>query len=454
MGNSEVGHMNIGAGRVVKQDLPRINEAIASGEFGKNLVLLETLETLKKTGGSLHLIGLISPGGVHSHQDHIKTIAKIFSARGINVMVHAFLDGRDTPPQSALGYVSEFEGYFLGNDLVKIATVSGRYYAMDRDRRWDRVQLAYEAIAEGRSSPHTSATRAIEVSYAKNKTDEFVVPSIIDGYQGIKDGDALLMANFRADRARQILAALVDPKFKGFERKSIAQLSARVGMVEYSSHLNKFMSAMFPPIEVKDSLGELVSKASLKQLRIAETEKYAHVTFFFNGGEERVFKGEDRVLIPSPKVATYDLKPEMSAREVTDRLVKEISSDRYDFIVVNFANPDMVGHTGDLKAAIRAVEVIDECLGTIEKALAKAGGAMLLSADHGNVEQMQDPKTRAPHTAHTTYDVPVILVGQENAKLKNGSLADLAPTILVLLGLDQPKVMTGHSLLQTLKVKG
>jgi len=291
MGNSEVGHMNIGAGRVVKQDLPRIDEAIASGAFEKNPVLLETLSTLKKSGGALHLMGLMSPGGVHSHLDHIKIIAEIFSRQGIKVVVHAFLDGRDTPPQSALGFVADFEGAFPNNDLVNIATVSGRYYAMDRDQRWERVQMAYEAIAEGRGSPHTSAARAIEVSYAKNKTDEFVVPTVIDGYGGIKDGDALLMANFRADRARQILTALIDPNFNEFSRQSTPNLSARVGMVEYSSHLRRFMSALFPPVEVKDSLGELISKAGLKQLRIAETEKYAHVTFFFNGGEERVFKG-------------------------------------------------------------------------------------------------------------------------------------------------------------------
>ncbi|MCH7806376.1 MAG: 2,3-bisphosphoglycerate-independent phosphoglycerate mutase [Proteobacteria bacterium] len=453
MGNSEVGHMNIGAGRVVKQDLPRIDKAITSGEFEKNPVLKETLKKLKDSGGTLHLMGLVSPGGVHSHQDHMKTIAGIFSSHGIAVNVHAFLDGRDTPPKSALSFVEDFEKPFLENDLVRIVTVAGRYYAMDRDRRWDRVRLAFEAMAEGKGRSCPSALAAIEALYANNETDEFALPAVIGHYSGMEDGDALLMANFRADRARQILAALVDPDFDGFERKFTPKLSARAGMVAYSSDLDKYMIPLFDPIEVKDSLGELVSKAGLKQLRIAETEKYAHVTFFFNGGEECPFKGEDRILIPSPKVATYDLKPEMSAHEVTANLVQVINDDTYDFIVVNFANPDMVGHTGNLKAAIQAVEVIDDCLGKIEQALQQANGVMLLSADHGNIEQMQDPDTKAPHTAHTTTDVPVILVGIEGVTLKNGSLADIAPTLLGLLSLEQPLVMTGHSLLQSETVK-
>ena len=449
MGNSEVGHMNIGAGRVVKQDLPRINEAIKNGSFQKNPTLKKLIESLKKSGGALHLMGLMSPGGVHSHQDHMQEIAAIVSGAGIPVLIHAFLDGRDTPPQSGLEFVRAFEEHFVNNDLVSIASVTGRYFAMDRDHRWDRVEKAYQAVAHAEGLRQKNTTGAIEAAYGRGETDEFVTPSVIGDYQGMKDGDALFMANFRADRAREILATLVDPAFDGFDRGRVPDFCERVGMVEYSTELNANMTLLFPPVEVKDGLGELISRAGLKQLRIAETEKYAHVTFFFNGGEEKILTGEERILIPSPKVATYDLKPEMSAPEVTERLIAEIMAEKFGFIVINFANPDMVGHTGKLKAAIKAVEVVDTCLGKIEETLLKKGGVLLMSADHGNIEQMIDPTTDVPHTAHTTCDVPVILVGSSRkGTLKNGSLADIAPTILDLLGLVQPEAMTGHTLIK------
>ncbi len=452
MGNSEVGHMNIGGGRVVKQDLPRIDEAIASGKLSKNHQLLALIAGLEKTGGALHIAGLLSPGGVHSHQDHIAAIANIFAKSGIQVFVHAFLDGRDTPPKSAADFVKKFEADVANHPEIKIATVSGRYFAMDRDHRWDRVEKAYRAIAEAKGEHAKTALVAIEGAYRKDQTDEFIAPTVIGDYRGMKDGDAFLMANFRADRAREILTALVDPVFREFKRTHKIEFSGVAGMVEYSDQLNPYMTALFAPFEVPDSLGEVVSKAGLKQLRIAETEKYAHVTFFFNGGQEKTFKGEDRILVPSPKVATYDLKPEMSAFEVTEKLDHEILEGNFDFIVVNFANPDMVGHTGIMAAAIKAVETIDTCLGRIEAALKKVGGVMVLSADHGNIEQMSDPGTKNPHTAHTTTDVPVILVDPTGTYkgitgLKKGKLADLAPTVLDLLGLPKPKVMTGSSII-------
>ena len=454
MGNSEVGHMNIGGGRAMLQDLPRINEAILTGEFDKNSVLNDLFDAAKKTGGALHIMGLMSPGGVHSHQDHLARVAELAAGVGITVWLHAFLDGRDTPPESAAGFVETLEALFRNDPKVNIATLTGRYYAMDRDKRWDRVERAYNVLVLAEGEQTDTVVQAITGAHENGVTDEFVNPTVIGNYNGMKDGDALLMANFRADRAREIIAALADPDFDGFQRKKAIKFSQASGMVKYSENLNSFMTALFEPVEVRESLGEVVSNAGLKQLRLAETEKYAHVTFFLNGGKEKVFEGEDRILIPSPKVATYDLKPEMSAPEVTEKLVGAIKDQKYDLIVVNFANPDMVGHTGKMDAAIKAVEVIDVALGEIERALVEVGGIMLLSADHGNIEQMTDPNTKAPHTAHTSFDVPVILVNEKAVssaplKLRNGKLADLAPTVLELLSLDQPAAMTGKTLLET-----
>ncbi|MGE5502933.1 MAG: 2,3-bisphosphoglycerate-independent phosphoglycerate mutase [Actinomycetota bacterium] len=448
MGNSEVGHMNLGAGRVVMQDLPRIDTAVADGSLARNPVLVEMIAALKKSGGTCHLMGLMSPGGVHSHQDHLAALARIVAEAGVPVAVHAFLDGRDTPPSSALDYLRRFEVDVAGHD-VQVAPVSGRYYAMDRDKRWDRVQLAYDALVSAKGERAVSGIGAIEQSYAAGKTDEFMLPAVIGSYGGMKDGDGLLMGNFRADRAREILSALVDPAFSGFERAKTVNFAARVGMSEYSKDLNAFLDTLFPAEQLTHILGEMVCEAGMTQLRIAETEKYAHVTFFFNGGREQVFAGEDRILVPSPKVATYDLQPEMSAPEVTDRLVEAIGSGKYDLIVVNYANGDMVGHTGILAAAMSAAQTVDAALGRLEAAIKAAGGTMIVTADHGNAEQMSDPATHQPHTAHTTGPVAVLLVNAPAGvtQLHDGRLADVAPTVLQLLGLSQPAEMTGQSLL-------
>ncbi len=349
MGNSEVGHMNLGAGRVVMQDLPRIDRAVEDGSLAANDGLRAFIAALKKSGGTAHLMGLLSPGGVHSHQDHIAALAKALDAAGIPVALHAFLDGRDTPPKSAETYLAKFEKDVAACKGLRIATVSGRYYAMDRDKRWDRVAKAYAALCEAKGEQAPDAKAAIDQSYAKDKTDEFVLPTVIGDYRGMKDGDGVLSANFRADRVREILMALLDPGFKGFPRGHVVRFAAAAGMTEYSDALNPFMTTLFPPEELNDTFGEVVSRAGLTQLRIAETEKYAHVTFFFNGGREAEFPGESRILVPSPKVATYDLQPEMSAPEVTDKLVEAIEAGRFDVVVVNYANTDMVGHTGDLE---------------------------------------------------------------------------------------------------------
>ncbi|MCJ9427879.1 2,3-bisphosphoglycerate-independent phosphoglycerate mutase [Kordiimonas marina] len=447
MGNSEVGHMNLGGGRVVMQDLPRIDDAIKSGALKKNAELKAFIKKLKASGGTAHLMGLLSPGGVHSHQDHIAALAHILSDAGVPVRIHAFLDGRDTPPRSALQYIRDFEAALEGAETVAPATVVGRYWAMDRDKRWDRVKKAYDAMVKAVGVRRAaSMTHAVETAYENDENDEFVAATTIGDYAGMKDGDGILMANFRADRAREILTALVDPAFDGFERGTPIKFAAQTGMVEYSSALNEHLKVLFPAEEIRHSFGEVLAEHHIKQLRIAETEKYAHVTFFFNGGSEAVYDGEDRILIPSPDVATYDLQPEMSAPEVTDKLVEAIKSGKYGAIVVNYANPDMVGHTGVLSAAIKAVETIDTCLGRLEEALKDVGGAMLVTADHGNVEMMMDPKTGQPHTAHTSFDVPALLVNDRHG-LKDGKLADVAPTLLALMHIEQPKEMTGHSLL-------
>ena len=446
MGNSEVGHMNIGAGRVVMQDLPRIDTAIDSGELARNPRLLDFIARLKASGGRCHLMGLLSPGGVHSHQHHMAVLAKLIAAAGIEVLVHAFLDGRDTPPQSALEYLAAFAEEAPG---IAFATVGGRYYAMDRDKRWDRLALAYANLVEGSGEKAPTAKAALERAYARGETDEFVLPTAIAGYNGMRDGDGLLMANFRADRVRQILAALLDPDFTGFARPRRPRFAAALGMGEYAAELNRFHVALFPSEELRDTLGELIARAGKRQRRIAETEKDAHVTFFFNGGEEKVFPGEERILVPSPKVATYDLKPEMSAYEMTDKLVAAVASRAFDFIVVNFANTDMVGHSGKLAPAIAAVEAVDRCLARLEKAVAAAGGALLVTADHGNAEMMCDPLTGGPHTAHTLNRVPLVLANAPPGitGIADGRLADIAPTVLALMGMKQPPAMTGHNLL-------
>ncbi len=449
MGNSEVGHMNLGAGRVVMQDLPRIDRALADGSLAANPALGAAIEKVRARGGRMHLCGLMSPGGVHSHQRHIAALARIVAEAGVPVAVHAFLDGRDTPPRSARDYLREFARAVESRPEVRVAGVCGRYYAMDRDKRWDRVARAYDLLVRGRGERAPDADAAIAAAYERGETDEFVLPTAIGDYDGMRDGDGLLVANFRADRVREILAALLDPDFDGFERTARVDFAAACGLTRYSIDLDRFLDTLFPPESLTGILGEVIAKAGLTQLHIAETEKYAHVTFFFNGGREEPFPGEERILVPSPKVATYDLKPEMSAFEVTDKLVAAIESGRFDFVVVNYANGDMVGHTGDMAAAIRAVEAVDACLGRLIPAVERAGGAILITADHGNAEMMHDPATGQPHTAHTSNPVPLVLAGlpTDEARLADGRLADVAPTVLALMGLAQPPEMTGRSLL-------
>ena len=447
MGNSEVGHMNLGAGRVVLQDLPRIDSAIANGTLAKNTALKDFMTRLKESGGTCHLMGLVSPGGVHSHQDHLIALIHLLATADIPIALHAFLDGRDTPPRSAKKYIQAFLAETDGTPDFRIASITGRYYSMDRDNRWERTEKAFRAIAEGEGKNAESPIAAIDASYRNGVTDEFVVPAVLEGYAGMRNGDGIFMANFRSDRVRQLLSALLDMDFKEFKRNKKTCLAGATGMTEYSKDLTPFHTSLFSNIELKGILGEIVAKANKTQLRIAETEKYAHVTFFLNGGRESKFPGEERILVPSPKVATYDLKPEMSAFEVTDRLVDAISSDNFDLIVVNYANSDMVGHTGNLGAAIKAVEAIDTCLGHLASAVQRSGGALLITADHGNAEQMKDSRTGEPHTAHTLDLVPVVLINGPNARLSDGVLADVAPTMLELLDLQQPTEMTGHSLL-------
>jgi 2,3-bisphosphoglycerate-independent phosphoglycerate mutase len=449
MGNSEVGHMNLGAGRVIFQDLPMIDNAIKAGELAHNPAIEAYIAKLSQSKGTAHLMGLLSPGGVHSHQSHMVALAKILSDNNIPVAVHGFLDGRDVPPQSAKEFVATFEQAISGLKNVHLATLCGRYYAMDRDKRWDRVEKAYRLLTTGEGKPAKSTAMGIEQSYAEKVTDEFLLPLTLNGYAGMKDGDGVLMANFRADRAREILLALLDPKFSGFARAKTVTFAAKLGMVEYSGELNAFMATLFPPKNITETLGEIVSKKGLKQLRIAETEKYAHVTFFFNGGREDPYEGEERILVPSPKVATYDLQPEMSATEVTDKLVAAVETGKFDLVVVNYANGDMVGHTGLLPAAIKAVETLDTCLGRLEEAVKKIGGAILLTADHGNCETMHDETTHGPHTAHTLNLVPVILINAPSdvKKISDGKLSDVAPTLLQLMGVPQPATMTGKSLI-------
>jgi len=446
MGNSEVGHMNLGAGRVVIQDLPRIDQAIAEGALTGNPALVGFVEALKASGGTAHLLGLLSPGGVHSHQNHMAALANLLAEAGLPVAIHGFLDGRDTPPRSARDFVAEFQRA----TRAPIATLCGRYYAMDRDKRWERVERAYDALVEARGRTAPDPLAAIGRGYEAGQSDEFLEPAVIGGFAGMRDGDGLIMANFRTDRAREILSALLIPDFEGFARPRVVRFAATAGLASYSEALDARLATLFPPLELRETLGQVVADAGLKQLRIAETEKYAHVTFFFNGGRETVFPGEERILVPSPRVATYDLKPEMSAVEVTDALVEAVGSGRFDLIVANYANGDMVGHTGDLNAAVKAVEAVDACLGRLAEAVGRAGGALIITADHGNAEQMMDHGTGQAHTAHTMNPVPVILAHAPAGVcgLAGGRLADVGPTALDLMGLAQPQEMTGRSLLR------
>ena len=451
MGNSEVGHLNIGAGRIIYQELTRITKAIEDGEFFHNEALNYAVDMAIKNNSSLHLLGLLSDGGVHSHIDHVKALFKLAKDKGLSkVYLHAFMDGRDTPPTSGKDFVVEIEDYLKEINNGHIATLSGRYYAMDRDNRWERIKLAYDAMVNGKGESANSAVEAMEKSYNDNKTDEFVLPTVIldDGKPTatIKNGDSVIFFNFRPDRAREMTRALNDEVFNGFERERL-NLNF-VTMTQYDKTIENVKIAYLPQ-SYKNTLGEYVSGLGKKQLRMAETEKYAHVTFFFNGGVEASNPGEDRVMIPSPKVATYDLKPEMSAYELTDELIKRIESDVYDLIIVNYANPDMVGHTGVFEAAVKAVETVDECMGrVVEKVLAK-GGSVFVTADHGNAEQMIDYSTGKPMTAHTTDPVPFIHVS-ENAKglRSGGKLSDIAPTLLDEMDIEKPEEMTGVSLIE------
>ncbi|MEM8971565.1 MAG: 2,3-bisphosphoglycerate-independent phosphoglycerate mutase [Pseudomonadota bacterium] len=452
MGNSEVGHLNLGAGRVVWQDLPRINRAIDDGSLCSSPTLQDFIAKLKASGGTCHLVGLVSPGGVHAHQEHIAALAKIVSAAGVTVHIHALTDGRDTAPESAAGYVARLELAIAGVANIQISTVCGRYFAMDRDNRWERVSRAYNLIVSGEANgSFVNACDAIKASYASGTTDEFIEPVRRTDYGGMREGDGILYANFRADRVRELLSAILEPAFDGFERSRTATLAAALGMVTYSDRLGEICETIFPPVPVANTLGEVVARAGRRQLRAAETEKYPHVTYFFNGGEETPNDGEERLLVPSPKVATYDLQPEMSAPELTEKLAEKIRSNAYDVFIINYANGDMVGHTGDLSAAKRAVETVDASIGILEKALLEVGGTMLIIADHGNCETMFDREAGVPHTAHTLNPVPAVLVNcqRKGVAVVNGRLADVAPTILDLMGLEQPEDMTGASLLNT-----
>lgn len=445
MGNSEVGHTNIGAGRVVAMDLGMIDLSIEDGAFPKEPALLDFIRDVKKAGGTAHLMGLTSPGGVHAHQDHIVAAAEVIAASGIPVAVHVITDGRDVPPRSAREQIARFEAELP--EGAKVVSVTGRYFAMDRDNRWERVSQAYDAIVKAMGETAPDADTAIASAYERGENDEFIKPTVLAGHTGIHDNDGIFFINFRADRAREILRAIGEPGFAEFDVGKRPILSALLGMVEYSTRHNAFMATVFPPRDIVNTLGSWVAQKGLTQFRLAETEKYPHVTFFLNGGKEEPEVGEDRYMAPSPKVATYDLQPEMSAAEVGDAFVEAINK-RYDLIVCNFANPDMVGHSGILEAAIKAVETVDTQLGRVIDALDEVGGAVIVTADHGNCETMVDPETGGPHTAHTTNPVPVVMFGGPGGVgLRDGLLSDLAPTLLELMGLDQPAEMTGKSLI-------
>ena len=450
MGNSEVGHTNIGAGRIVYQELTRITKSIEDGDFFSIPEFTAAIENCKKNNSKLHIMGLLSDGGVHSHIRHLYGLLELAKRKDFeDVYVHCFLDGRDTAPASAETYITELQKKMEEKGVGRIASIMGRFYAMDRDKRWERIQKAYDALVNGEGEKCTSAIRAIESSYQQEVFDEFVKPAVIVGTDGkpvatIAQNDSVIFFNFRPDRAREITRAIVDNEFKEFEKKLLSLYY--VCFTNYDETIPN-VNIAFKKTDIKNTFGEYISKEGLTQLRIAETEKYAHVTFFFNGGEEKQYQGEDRILIPSPKVETYDLKPEMSAIAVTDKVVEAIESEKYNSIILNYANCDMVGHTGSLEAAIKAVETIDECISRVVQSINKVNGILFITADHGNAEQMIDYKTGEPHTAHTTNVVPLILIGLDKVELKEGRLADLAPSMLDVLGLEKPEEMTGESLL-------
>jgi 2,3-bisphosphoglycerate-independent phosphoglycerate mutase len=446
MGNSEVGHLNLGAGRVVFQELTRVSRAVESGEFFSNTALTQAIDKARAANGALHIFGLLSPGGVHSHEKHIHALVRMAVERGCEkVFMHAFLDGRDTPPRSAAPSLEALQKVMDEVGGGRIATIIGRYYAMDRDNRWERVQVAYDMLTQGSAEFEAAdAQAALQAAYDRDETDEFVKATRIGDPAPIEDGDAVVFMNYRADRARELTRTFIEQDFDGFQREKVPRLSAYVSLTEYNEEF--LIPVAFPPERLSNGFGEYLAQNGRRQLRLAETEKYAHVTFFFNGGREEAFEGEERILVPSPKVATYDLQPEMSAPEVTDNLVAAIESGDYDAIICNFANPDMVGHTGIYEAAVRAIETIDRCLGRIIDALQRAGGELLITADHGNAEQMVDRETGQPHTAHTNNPVPLIYVGREAFLREDGALCDIAPTLLQIMGLEQPAEMSGRSL--------
>lgn len=451
MGNSEVGHLNIGSGRIIYQELTRISKSIKDGDFFTNPVLSNVCEQTKQAGGALHLMGLLSDGGVHSHMTHVYALLELAQKQGLEkVYVHAFLDGRDVPPSSAVTYIKALEAEMEKIGVGRIASIAGRYYAMDRDKRWERTAKEYEALVYCQGAHADTAVAAVEASYQEGKTDEFVEPTLIDScnFPGMKPNDGVIFFNFRPDRARQLTRALAEPGFDGFECKDGCFPLYFASMTQYDETFT--VPVAFPPASITNTFGEVISKAGYTQLRIAETEKYAHVTYFFNGGEEQPFAGEERLLIPSPKVATYDLKPQMSALEVTDKVVEAVKSGKYDFIILNYANGDMVGHTGILDAAMTAVTTVDQCVGRLVAAMRDMGGVTMITADHGNAECMRDPETGEPFTAHTTNEVPFILVSEAHRghKLREGILADIAPTILEIAGISQPAEMSGKSLLK------
>ncbi len=458
MGNSEVGHLNLGAGRVVYQEFTRVSRAIRTGSFFTNLTLTNAVDQAIENDKALHILGLLSDGGVHSHEEHIQAMVRLAVERGAKrVYLHAFLDGRDTPPRSAETYIGNMQKVFDELGGGRFASIIGRYYAMDRDHRWPRIQAAYDLITQGKADHQApDAQSALRAAYARGETDEFVLATAIvpEGEQpvAVEDGDVVVFMNYRSDRARQITRPFIEDDFNCFERAARPKLGAFISLTEYSADFD--VPVAFPPERLKNVFGEYIAEHGLRQLRIAETEKYAHVTFFFNGGREEPFEGEDRILVPSPNVATYDQQPEMSAPELTDKLIEAIESGKYDTIICNYANPDMVGHTGNFEATVKAIEALDSCLGRVIEALRKVGGEALITADHGNAERMADPDTNQPHTAHTNNPVPLIYVGRPAQLEEHGSLCDVAPTLLHLMGLEIPPEMGGHSLVMLESERG
>lgn len=449
MGNSEVGHTNIGAGRIVYQELTRITKAIKDGDFFENKVLTDAVDGAVKNGKAVHVMGLMSEGGVHSHQDHIMAMLELAAKRGAKKLYfHAFTDGRDVPPRSAQGNIDQFEAQFKKLGVGRFASMVGRYYVMDRDNRWDRVEKAYDLLTQAISEfpVFENATKCLEAAYSRDENDEFIKPSVIGEKAPMEDGDAVIFMNFRADRAREITRAFVNKDFDGFKRKKVPALSSYVMLTQYAADIKT--QCAYPPENLVNTMGEWLSSHGKTQLRISETEKYAHVTFFFNGGVETVFPGEDRILVQSPKVATYDLQPEMSSAELTDKLCAAIESDKYDVIICNYPNGDMVGHTGVYEAAVKAVEAVDSCLGRVVNSIKKVGGECLITADHGNCERMKDLTTGQPYTAHTNLPVPFIYVGRKATMRDDGKLSDIAPTMLYLMGMEVPKEMTGKSIIK------